>query len=193
MIRTLQRSLSVLVCLLLMYSVSFAQDVPDPQDPKKQPLDKPTETKETPKQQDLTLLNKQPIPSATIAGGLPAGKNPTSSQDGIFNNRFQDIPVNLYTGTPIIGFPIYTLTEAGGASVPISLSYNASGMKGHDVSSWMGMNWTANSLAPQISRVVRGIPDEGKVIYEDNNYVYATAHKGFYQYGLKADNDEEND
>lgn len=185
----------IYLCILLLFTVfiSFAQDIPDPQDPKKQPLDKPTETKEAPKKQDPALADKQPISTAAIAGGLPAGKNPSSTQDGIFNNRFQDIPVNLYTGTPIIGFPIYTLTEAGGASVPISLSYNASGMKGHDVSSWTGMNWTANSLAPQISRVVRGIPDEGKVIYEDNNYVYATAHKGFYQYGLKADNDAEND
>ena len=52
MIRTLQRSLSVLVCILLVHFVSFAQETTDPkttkEDPKlkEQPLDKPTEVKE---------------------------------------------------------------------------------------------------------------------------------------------------
>ena len=193
MLTSLHRYLCVLMGILSFNLVPFAQDIPDPQDPKKQPLDKPTQTKETPKKQDPAVLEQRPTTTAAMAGGISAGKNPSSTQDGIFNNRFKDIPVNLYTGTPIIGFPIYTLSESGGASLPINLSYNASGMKGHDVSSWTGMNWTANSLTPQISRVVRGIPDEGKVIYEDNNYYYGSAHKGYYQWGLHADNDDEND
>ncbi len=183
------------MCLLFIsiHFYCFAQQstVPNPQNPKEQPLDKPIEVKEAPKKEEP----KPPVPanSNAFVGSLPAGKTPTSSQDGTLNNRIQDIPVNLFMGTPIIGLPIYTLTEAGGATVPISLSYNASGMKGHDVSSWTGMNWTANSLTPQISRIVRGIPDEGKVIYENNDYYYATTHKGFYQHGLHADNDDEND
>lgn len=187
------RIIGTLLCVLLVNFVATAQEstAPNAQNPKEQPLDKPTQIKEAPQKEDP----KPPVPnpSNSFAGSLPTGKTPTSSQDGIFNNRIQDIPVNLYMGTPIIGLPIYTLTEAGGASVPINLSYNASGMKGHDVSSWTGMNWTANSLTPQISRIVRGIPDEGKVIYEDNDYYYATTHKGFYQHGLYADNDDEND
>ena len=176
------------MCILFINSVSIAQETPDPQDPKKQPLDKPTETKEVPKQQDPNAP-KEPIP-LTVAGGTPAGQTPTSTQDGTFVNRFQDIPVNLYTGTPIIGFPIYTLSESGGASVPLGLSYNASGMRGHDVSGWVGMNWAA-MFQNQISRVVRGIPDEGR--YTLDNSFRRTARKGFYHYGLKADGDDEND
>jgi RHS repeat-associated protein len=190
MIRTLQRSLSVLMCILLMYSVSIAQDIPDPQDPKKQPLDKPTETKEAPKKQDPALLDKAPSAAASVAGGTPSGQKPTPSAESNFVNRFQDIPVNLYMGTPIIGFPIYTLSEAGGASVPLAMGYNASGMKGHDIASWTGMNWTATFLF-QISRITRGIPDEGKYTL-DNNF-NKTARKGYYQYGLYADNNDEND
>jgi RHS repeat-associated protein len=184
----LQRSLSVLVCILLFNFISIAQETPDPQDPKKQPLEKPTEVKEAPKEQDPNAP-KEPIPNV-VSGGTPAGQTPTNTQDGTFVNRFQDIPVNLFTGTPIISFPIYTLSESGGASVPLGLSYNASGMRGHDVSGWVGMNWTSN-FSFQISRIVRGIPDEGRYTLGSN--FSKTARKGFYQYGLKADGNIEND
>ncbi|PWK17167.1 hypothetical protein LV89_04453 [Arcicella aurantiaca] len=183
----LQRSLSVLVCILFVNIVSIAQEITDP---KAQPLDKPTESKEAPKTQDPTLLDKALPVIASVAGGTPSGQKPTSSAESNFVNRFQDIPVNLYTGTPIIGFPIYTLAENGGASVPLAMGYNASGMKGHDIASWTGMNWTATFLF-QISRIVRGIPDEGK--YTLDNSFNKTARKGYYQYGLRADNDDEND
>ncbi len=163
----LQRSMGVLIYTLIFNFVSIAQEIPDPQDPKKQPLDKPTEVKEAPKKQEPNEL-KTPLTSV-VAGGTPSGQTPTNTQDGTFVNRFQDIPVNLYTGTPLIGFPIYTLSEAGGASVPLGLSYNASGMRGHDVSGWVGMNWTAQ-VQPQISRIVRGIPDEGRYIDCDITY-----------------------
>lgn len=105
-----------ILCLLFIsiHFYCFAQQstVPNPQNPKEQPLDKPIEVKEAPKKEEP----KPPVPvnSNAFAGSLPAGKTPTSSQDGILNNRIQDIPVNLFMGTPIIGLPIYTLTEAGG-------------------------------------------------------------------------------
>lgn len=178
------------ILLICITSCSFAQDIPDPQDPKKQPLDKPTEVKEAPKNQDPALLDKAPPAIASVAGGTPLGQKPTPSAESNFVNRFQDIPVNLYMGTPIIGFPIYTLSETGGASVPLSMGYNASGMKGHDIASWTGMNWTATFIF-QISRIVRGIPDEGK--YTLDNSFNKTARKGYYQYGLHADNNDEND
>ncbi|WP_337043302.1 vWA domain-containing protein [Emticicia sp. 17c] len=41
---------------------------------------------------------------------------------------FGEIPVSLYTGTPQINIPLYTLEE-GKISVPISLSYHASGVR----------------------------------------------------------------
>ena len=179
----------MVVNLVLLSScyISTAQQTETPSNTKEQPLEKATEVKEAPiKNPPLSITNPA---SNLVAGGTPQGQSPTNTQDGTLINRFKNIPVNLYMGTPIIGFPIYTLTSAGGASVPIGLSYNASGMKGHDVASWVGMNWQINF--PQLSRIVRGIPDEGRYTL-DNSY-NKVARKGFYQYGLKADNDTEND
>jgi RHS repeat-associated protein len=185
----LQRSLSVLLCILLVNSVSFAQEPnPDPKPTQEQPLDKTTVVKETPPKQDPSEFNKAITPTS-VAGGTPAGQTPEASPESKFSNRFQDIPVNLFLGTPIIGFPIYTLTEPGGVSLPLNLSYNATGMKGHDVASWCGMNWNFN--VPNISRVVRGLPDEGKLAL-DTDFTFIE-RKGFYQHGIKADNDIEND
>ncbi len=39
-----------------------------------------------------------------------------------------EIPVNLYTGTPFIEVPLWTLTDYD-ISVPVSLSYAANGVK----------------------------------------------------------------
>ncbi|HEY0056923.1 MAG TPA: RHS repeat domain-containing protein [Pedobacter sp.] len=66
--------------------------------------------------------------------------------------------VNQYTGVPNIGADL-TILKARGFSIPISLSYNATGIKVQDVSSTVGLNWTisTNSL---ITRIVRGLPDE---------------------------------
>jgi RHS repeat-associated protein len=182
-----------LVCLSTSFTVFAQEPTPTPTDPtpkptKEQPLDNPTELKEAPPKQDPAELNK-PILPFSVSGGTVAGQTPEAPPESKIANRFQDIPVNLFLGTPIIGFPIYTLTEAGGASVPLTLSYNATGMKGHDVAGWCGMNWNFN--IPNIGRIVRGIPDEGKLTL--NNYNSVTGRKGSYQFGLKADNDIEND
>jgi RHS repeat-associated protein len=189
---------SIIFALLFTSLAIFGQAPSEPTPPKpgEQPLDGPqTEnktpiTKQTP-EQALAQKNASVAQLATLApGGLNPGQSPAQSPETNFINRFQDIPVNLYTGTPIINFPIYTLSEPGGASVPIGLSFNASGMKAHDVASWVGMNWTF-SAGGQLTRIVRGIPDEGRYTL-DNSY-NKTARKGFFQYGLKADNDDEND
>lgn len=194
MLTFLQRSLGVLVYILLFNFVSFAQETTDPTTkedpkPKEQPLDKPTDVKEAPKKQDPDLTNKpNPVPSS-VPGGTVAGQTPQESPESKLKNLFQDIPVNLFLGIPMINFPIYTLTESGGASVPLMLNFNSSGMKGQDASQWTGMNFSLSSS--QISRIVRGLPDEGKLAL-DTDFSYIE-RKGFYQHGLKADGDSEND
>jgi hypothetical protein len=170
MIRTLQRSWSVLLCILLVNSVSFSQETTDPKTtkedpnpkPKDQPLDKPTELKEAPKKQDPAVLNKANIATSPVAGGTVAGQTPQESPESKLKNLFQDIPVNLFLGIPMINFPIYTLSESGGASVPLMLNFNSSGMKGQEASQWTGMNFSLSSS--QITRIVRGLPDEGMMI-----------------------------
>jgi RHS repeat-associated protein len=195
MLTLFQRSMSMLVCILLFNSVSFAQETTDPTTtkedpkPKEQPLDKPTEVKEAPKKQDPDLANKSNQVASSVAGGTVAGQSPQESPESKLKNLFQDIPVNLFLGIPIINFPIYTLSESGGASIPLMLNFNSSGMKGQDASQWTGMNFSLSSN--QITRITRGLPDEGKLAL-DTDYTYIE-RKGFYQHGLKADGDSEND
>ena len=82
-------------------------------------------------------------------------RSPNSSSLG----RYGDIPISYHTGTPQIGVPIYTLEE-GTLSLPISLSYHASGVKVLDLASWVGLGWSLQA-GGVISRTVRGGPDEG--------------------------------
>lgn len=69
-----------------------------------------------------------------------------------------DFPVSHYTGTPQISVPIYTI-KMNSFSVPISLSYHASGIKVDETASWVGTGWSLNA-GGVISRTVRGVPDE---------------------------------
>lgn len=72
--------------------------------------------------------------------------------------KYAATPVNLYTGTPQIGIPLLELPGRN-VTVPIVLSYNASGIKVQDVASWVGLGWSLQA-GGMISRVVRGLPDE---------------------------------
>ncbi len=114
-------------------------------------------------------------------GNTPSGFYPVAPPEVAFNNRFKDIPVNLYTGTPIVNFPLYNLSEAG-ISVPISLNYNSSGMKAHEVATWCGMGWALNA-GGMITRVVQDVPDEGKLELTNINSNTFNHLKGYYRYG----------
>lgn len=72
--------------------------------------------------------------------------------------KYGDIPVNLATGTPSIGVPIYTVTD-GKISLPISVNYHAGGYKVGEVASWVGQGWSLDA-GGMISRTVLGLPDE---------------------------------
>lgn len=67
------------------------------------------------------------------------------------------VPVSNYTGRANISIPIYTITS-GNISVPISISYNSSGVKVNDIPSSVGSNWSLNA-GGVISKVVRGMDD----------------------------------
>lgn len=72
--------------------------------------------------------------------------------------RYGDIPVNLYSGTPEISIPIY-MVQGKGINVPVSLSYNASGIKVEDIPGWVGLGWTVQA-GGIITRTVRGRADD---------------------------------
>jgi 20S proteasome alpha/beta subunit len=84
--------------------------------------------------------------------------------------RYGEWPISLYTGLPNIDIPIYEL-KTKAASIPISLSYHASGNRVGDVASWVGLGWSLNA-GGMISRVVRGWPDESDVGYFNKRQLY---------------------
>ena len=72
--------------------------------------------------------------------------------------KYADWPVNLYTGVPNIDIPIYEL-KGRSLSVPISLSYHASGIKVGENASCVGLGW-ALQAGGVITRSVRGLADD---------------------------------
>jgi YD repeat-containing protein len=78
--------------------------------------------------------------------------------------RFGNYTVDLFHGLPDITIPLYEI-KSGSLSLPISLSYHASGIKVNDWGSWIGIGWSLNAGA-SITRRVMGLPDE-----QPNNYL----------------------
>lgn len=90
--------------------------------------------------------------------------------------QYTNMPVNLVSGAPQINIPIYTL-EYGGMSLPISLDYDASGVKVESIASSVGLNWSLN-VGGVVNRIVKGAPDEGAPFaFPKSNYDL----DGFYQ------------
>ena len=83
------------------------------------------------------------LPESPTSGGINAVNSPD---------------VNLATGTPVITIPLYTY-EVDGVKVPISLSYDASGVKVSQMATAVGLNWNLN-VGGQISRTIRSKADE---------------------------------
>ncbi len=102
------------------------------------------------------------------------------AQDNIYNEvsiaspeaaslgKFVDIPVNYHTGTPGIDIPIYAVKE-GPLTLPISLSYHASGLRVMEPASWVGAGWALNA-GGVITRTVNGAPDERNTGTTTNTY-----------------------
>lgn len=63
--------------------------------------------------------------------------------------KFGDYNVDIFTGLPEISIPIFE-AKSGELSVPVTLSYHASGIKMTDVASWVGLGWSL-SAGGQIS------------------------------------------
>ncbi|EJL62303.1 RHS repeat domain-containing protein, partial [Flavobacterium sp. CF136] len=66
-------------------------------------------------------------------------------------------PVNEYSGLPSVSIPLYTVTE-GAVSLPISLSYNASGIQVSEESGNVGLGWALN-IGGAITRSINGNDD----------------------------------
>ena len=71
--------------------------------------------------------------------------------------RYGDFPVSHATGVPDITIPVYEI-QVGGFTLPVSLSYHASGIKVGDVASTVGLGWTLNA-GGAVTRQICGAPD----------------------------------
>lgn len=69
-----------------------------------------------------------------------------------------DIPVDHYSGSPIITVPLYTVNDRS-LSHSIMLAYNAGGVKVDDKASSVGLNWTLVA-GGEVRRELRGLPDD---------------------------------
>ena len=71
--------------------------------------------------------------------------------------KFGDIPVSIYTGIPDITIPVYTV-QFHDITVPVTLSYHASGIKVAEEASQEGLGWVLNA-GGVVSRNIIGDDD----------------------------------
>lgn len=72
--------------------------------------------------------------------------------------EYTSYPVDLSTGVPQISIPLYTVSS-GKISIPISLSYHASGIKVDQEASFVGLGWVLNA-GGLITRTLKDKIDE---------------------------------
>ncbi len=96
--------------------------------------------------------------SSSTAGGnlLPQVTPKSPSVAGM--ERYGNYPVSMYTGLPTIEIPLYTI-QVGSMTVPVKLTYHASGIKVTDQSGWVGLGWSLQA-GGSVSRSVVGKRDE---------------------------------
>ncbi|WP_158800297.1 hypothetical protein [Pedobacter sp. L105] len=83
--------------------------------------------------------------------------------------KYVTSPVSYSTGVPDISVPLYTV-ESGSLKIPVSLAYNASGIKVEEVATSVGLGWSLNTGA-SLYRVIRGKPDDFNTT---NGYMYTS-------------------
>lgn len=83
--------------------------------------------------------------------------------------RFEEVPVNHYTGVPDISLPLYVAKLSNNLSLNLGLSYNPSGIRVDERSGWTGTGWSLNAESV-ISRTVMDVPDEISTVSGTGDY-----------------------
>jgi len=92
--------------------------------------------------------------------------------------RFEEVPVDLYSGAPQISIPMFSKALDGGLGINVALSYNPSGIRVEERASPTGKGW--NLIAGgSISRTVMDLPDN---INDFNTGRYGVWHNGFFNF-----------
>ncbi|WP_417940953.1 DUF5977 domain-containing protein [Flavobacterium sp. RS13.1] len=94
--------------------------------------------------------------------------------------KYGTYPVGTLTGIPEISFPLYEI-KSGSLSLPISLSYHASGVQVNQKATDVGLGWSVIA-GGQISRTVYSAKDEGQYGYFNYNPPSAEALHNTFNY-----------
>ncbi|CAL2080921.1 hypothetical protein [Tenacibaculum sp. 190524A05c] len=108
--------------------------------------------------------------------------------------KFEEVPVDTYSGQPNISIPLYAKKLDGGLGFSASLSYNTSGVKIDERSGWTGTGWSLFA-GGVISRTVMGIHDEAKevsVVGDGAPGDVGAFHSGFYDQVKYLNNNQTN-
>jgi len=91
--------------------------------------------------------------------------------------KYGNLPVNFYAGAPEISIPVFT-HKGKEMSLPISLTYDATGIKVEQIATNVGLGWNLN-FGGVVSREVKHLPDD---LYE-----FIPHDGGYYGHELISD------
>lgn len=107
-------------------------------------------------------------------------------------SKMGEEPVNLFTGVPEIGVPLYSYkSAANGLSLDISLNYFAGGIGVTEAPTTAGLGWYLNA-GGTITRIVRGIADEKPTGFMNLDTIpndFRSKGDGYYKDSLDAEED----
>lgn len=96
----------------------------------------------------------------------------TPSPNATALGNYGDIPVGYYNGLPDISIPLYTI-HSGNITLPITLSYQAKGVKVAQEASWVGLGWSLNA-GGVITRKINSLDD-----FESDGYLSTEEIQGY--------------
>lgn len=120
------------------------------------------------KEKPDSLKLKSYFSSPTLSPNDFSPKVVPPSPDAASLGRYGEFPVSMSKGTPSISIPLYKV-ESGGLSLPISLSYHASGVRVNDVSSSVGLSWSLMASGA-ITRSINSLSDENSGGYSGQTF-----------------------
>ncbi len=101
------------------------------------------------------------------------------SPNAVELGKYGRVPVSYFNGLPNISIPLTEL-KARNYTLPIYLTYHASGNKPDQHPGWVGLGWSLHA-GGCINRVINGMKDEmSQLEYEDLYSAYPSHHPGYY-------------
>jgi YD repeat-containing protein len=94
--------------------------------------------------------------------------------------KYGNVPVSLFTGTPNVSIPLVEF-RGNSLSLPVSLSYNASGFKPEDLAPWTGSGWSLNA-GGVITRSVIGNPDNNSNYFDNATALNPPSSSSLFAY-----------